>query len=128
MRKKGNTQTKLINELKTQLLTQAERLGVKDDYTPVFMEETKLDAVRKILGEFYMERSNLEYELNMSGTDKRELVIKLERLNSYIRKAEGIREKHLRILEEQLGKGTGDKQKTRRALNKINPVKVSVST
>ena len=77
MIKKQIAQKKLINELKNQLLVQAERLGIRDDYAPIFMEELKLDSVGKILTEFYMERANLEYELNMLGSNKKEILIKL---------------------------------------------------
>lgn len=87
-------QLKLINELKNQLFIQAERLGVRDDYTPIAMAEYKIDAVRKLLGEFYTERANLEYELSTVGSNKKEVLIKLERLHSYTRKAENIMERH----------------------------------
>jgi hypothetical protein len=124
MSRKKNTQRKLINELKNQLMIQAERLGVSDQYTPIFAEEIKIDSVRKILTEFYMERSNLEYELNILGSNKKEVLIKLERLNAYVRKAEGLREKHCKQYSQQLEKGLGDQVRTRRAVSKLNPVTV----
>ncbi len=124
MRKKKNTQKKLINELKNQLLIQAERLGIRDRYTPIVMEEMELEAVRKILTEFYMERANLEYELNMLGSNKKEILIKLERLHAYIRKAEGLRDRHLKNFEKLLEKGMGDIEKTKKVVNRLEPVSV----
>ena len=126
--KKKNSQKKLINELKNQLIIQAERLGIKEDYAPLAMEEMKLDSVGKIMTEFYMERSNLEYELNILGSHKKELLIKLERLHFYIRKAQGLHEKHVNKFGDLIEKGTGDQVLTRRALRQIkDPVKVSAA-
>lgn len=127
MSKKKNTEKKLINELKNQLLIQAERLGIRERYSPLYMEEIKVDSARKILTEFYMERSNLEYELNIIGSNKKELLIKLERLNMYIRKAEGLREKYLVAFGKLLEKGVGDREKTSRAIRHLNPVRIRVA-
>jgi hypothetical protein len=127
MSKKKNSQKKLIDELKNQLLVQAERLGIREQYTPVALEEMKLDAIRKILTEFYMERSNLEYELNMLGSNKKEILIKLERLNSYIRKAESLRDKHYGKFGKLLEKGLGDVQNTQKAVRRLNPVRIRAS-
>lgn len=127
MSKKKNSQKKLINELKNQLLIQAERLGIKEDYSPIFMEELKLDSVKKILTEFYMERSNLEYEMQLSGSAKKEILIKLEKLNAYIRKATGLQAKHLGLFEKIIDAGSGDKELTQRAVKKLEPAKVRAS-
>ena len=127
MKKKRNSQKKIINELKNQLLIQAERLGVRERYTPVYQEEIKVDSARRILGEFYTERSNLEYELNMLGSKKKEVLIKLERLNSYVRKAETILDKHGRAIEGLLEKGLGDVKRTRRVVSRLKPAKVKVA-
>ncbi|MFC1540500.1 hypothetical protein ACFL4J_00515 [Candidatus Margulisiibacteriota bacterium] len=93
-KKKKNAQKKIIGELKEQLLVQAEALGIRERYTPLWFVEQKLLALKKILAEFYAERSNLEYELNMLGTDKKEILIKLEKLHAYIRKAETLLAKY----------------------------------
>ena len=124
MSKKKTAQKKAINELKNQLFIQAERLGIRDRYTPVIMEEIKLDSLRRILTEFYMERSNLEYELNMLGSNKKEILIKLERLNAYIRKAEGLRERHSKKVEELIEKEMGDQKKTRKAVKRLKPARI----
>lgn len=127
-RKRKNSQKKLVNELKNQLMIQAERLGIKDDYSPLYFEEIKLDSVRKIMTEFFMERANLEYEMQMVGTNKKELLIKLERLHAYIRKAQGLHAKHAQKYEDIIEQGTGDQELTRLALKKVNqPIKVSAA-
>src|SRR3989339_170699 len=105
MRKKSKAQNKVVNELKNQLMIQAERLGIKDDYTPAWFIEQKTLAFGKILSELYAERANLEYEMNMLGSDKRDLLIKLERLHSYIRKAESLRERYTDDLTRLIDKG-----------------------
>jgi hypothetical protein len=127
MSKKKNTQKKVITELKNQLMIQAERLGISHDYRQVVLEEMKLEAVGKIMGDFYMEKSNLEYEMNIFGTDKREILIKLERLNSYIRKAQSLHEKHSGLLTKSLEKDQGDPQLARKAARKLNPARIKVA-
>lgn len=127
MNKKKSAQKKLVNEIKNQLLIQAERLGVRENFGPLAAEEIKLDAVRKILTDFYMERSNLEYELNVVGSNKKELLIKLERLNVYIRRAVALHERHLRAYETLLEKGMGDIKGARKAASRIAPRRVRAS-
>jgi hypothetical protein len=127
MNRKKNTQKKLVNELKNQLMIQAERLGIKEDYSLLFMEELKLDSVKKILTEFYMERANLEYEMQLAGSAKKEIMIKLEKLNAYIRKAVGVQNKHLGVYGQILDAGIGDKELTQRAVKKLEPTKVRAS-
>ena len=95
MRKKKKAEIKMIEELRSQLLIQADRLGIKEQYTPQWFAEQRILANGQILSELYSERSNLEYEMNMLGTDKKELLIKLERLNVYIKKAEVLRGRYL---------------------------------
>lgn len=127
MSKKKSAQKKLITELKNQLLVQAESLGVRDAYTPVVMEELKIDATGKILSEFYMERSNLLYELHIMGSQKKEILIKLERLNAYILKSEALRKRHTGSLSKLLAKGQGDKQKVKRVLQRLHPTNIKVA-
>ena len=127
MSKKKSKQKKIINELKKQLLIQAERLGIRDDYNPLNLEEMKLGSIKKILGDLYMERANLEYELNMLGTKKKEVLIKLERLNAYIHKGVSLHGRHIAKFEDLIEKGMGDLKKTRRAVRKLEPVKVQAA-
>ena len=86
--KKG--QVRILNEIRDQLVLQAERWGRKGYYTPLKLEEIELEQCRKIRSDFLAEKSNLEYEMNMIGTDKREVLIKIERLESYIKKADRV--------------------------------------
>jgi hypothetical protein len=125
--KRKKAQIKLVNELQNQVMVQAERLGIRDQYTPTAMEELSLDAVRKILTELYMERSNLEYELNILGSNKKEILIKLERLNLYVRRAEALRNRHLDKYSNLLEKSLGDQDKTRKAVKNLKPVKVQAA-
>lgn len=127
MSKKKNTQKKLVNELKNQLMIQAERLGINETYSPIYMEELKIDSVKKILTEFYMERSNLEYEMQMSGSPKKEILIKLERLNAYIRKAVGLQTRHLGDFEKLIDQGYDDRALTQKAVKKLATAKVRAS-
>jgi hypothetical protein len=91
---KKKAEFKLIEEMKNQLLIQAERLGIRERYTPQWFAEQKILSAGQVLSELYAERSNLEYELNLLGSDKKELLIKLERLNVYVKKAEALRHKY----------------------------------
>lgn len=102
---KKKAEFKLVEEMKNQLLIQAERLGIRDQYTPEWFAEQRTISVGQVLSELYAERSNLEYELNLLGTDKKELLIKLERLNVYIKKAEGLRAKYQNEHEKVIDKG-----------------------
>jgi hypothetical protein len=104
MRKKKRTQKKIVEELRKQLLIQAERLGIRDRFTPVWFLEQRVLALSQILSEFYAERANLEYELNMIGSDKKDLIIKLEKLHSFIRTAETAREKYIKRFEKTIDK------------------------
>jgi hypothetical protein len=124
MSKKKSSQLKLLDEMRNQLMVQAERLGIRDRYTPLYMLELDIDSCKKLLSELYSERSNLEYEMNMFGTNKKELLIKMERLNSYIRKAEKLQETYAAKLEKQLGKSMGDRKQVGRVLNRLNPTNI----
>ena len=102
-KKKGGT-NKVITELRDRLLIQAERLGTREKYNPLWFLEQKVLSLSKILAEFYAERSNLEYELNILGTDKKDILVKLEKLYAYIRKAEKLKEKYTGKFEVMIDK------------------------
>lgn len=105
MSRKSKAQNKVVDELKKQLLIQSERLGIRNEYSPAWFMEQKVLAFGKVLSELYAERSNLEYEMNMLGSDKKDLLIKLERLHSYIRKAESLRERYTNDFSHLIDKG-----------------------
>jgi len=86
--KRVKAQLRIFKELENQLMVQAERLGIRDRYSPLYLKELEYQALKKHLLAFYQERSNLEYEMQMLGTDKKETLIKLERLEVYIKRAE----------------------------------------
>ncbi|MFH1387322.1 MAG: hypothetical protein ABIH50_06640 [bacterium] len=86
--KKLKAQLRIFKELETQLMLQADRVGIKDRYESLSLRELEGEALQKHLVSFYQERSNLEYEMQLFGTNKKETLIKLERLESYIKRAE----------------------------------------
>jgi hypothetical protein len=126
-RGKKNAQAKIINEIQNQLMIQADLLGIKDLYTPEKLEEMSLESAGKILAEFYMEKSNLEYELNMLGTNKRELMMKLKKLDIYINRAHGKMQKCKQNIGKILEKMVGDQKETNKALKLYNETpKISI--
>ena len=104
-----------MTEVKDQLLLQADRWGRKGYYTPLKLEEMELEQCRKIKGDLLAEKSNLEYEMSMLGTDKKDVLIKIERLESYIKKADRVIEGHEKGITRMLDKIVGDKKAVKRA-------------
>lgn len=115
-----NAQMKVINEIQNQIMIQADLLGIKDDYSPERLEEMTLESAEKILSEFYMEKSNIEYELHMLGTNKRELIMKLSKLDNYIKRAQKRLIACRKNIEKIIDKMSGDKKETRKALKAYN--------
>jgi len=117
MSKKARKAQKLVmEEIKKQLLLQAERWDRGDHYNPIALEEMERDQCYRILGDLYAEKSNLEYEMHILGTDKHETLIKIERLDVYIKKALQVIERHDRFIFRILRKDIGDESQIRRAL------------
>jgi len=116
-RKKG--QVRILHEIRDQLILQADRWGRKDYYTPLKLEEMELEQCRKIRGELLAEKANLEYEMSMLGTDKKEVLVKIERLGIYIKKADRVMESHERNILKALQKRIGDKKEIKRAEKSI---------
>lgn len=121
-RKQKKAQTKLLNEIKTQLILQAERWGRTDFYTPLKLEELELDQCLKIRGDLLAEKSNLEYELHSLGTDKKEVLIKLERLNLYLRRADYVIRKHAKNINKIIDKTLEGSDVINRALRGLRPM------
>ena len=119
--KRKNSQKKILNEIKTQLVLQAERWGRQDYYTPIVLEEMGLEQSRKILADLLSERANLEYELHLLGSDKHELLIKLERLEAYVKRARKVIERHQKNIHKSLEKMIGDKDKLKLIMRKMRP-------
>jgi hypothetical protein len=59
------TQQSLIREVRTQLVTQCEKLGLKGYYTKEKILEIQIEQCKKILSKFLEEKSTLEYQLTM---------------------------------------------------------------
>ncbi len=114
--KKVKAQMRIFKELEDQLLIQAERVGVREDYSPMHMREIEYDALKKHLIAFYQERLNLEYEMQMLGTDKKEILIKLERLEVYIGRAERMLQLYDKEMAKILERLTPEKDKVEKAI------------
>jgi len=113
---KKSSQINILAEIRRQLIHQAARWGRTDFYNPVKLEEYELESCEKIRSQFLAEKNNLEYELHMLTSDKKELLIKLERLGSYIQKAERVINKHHKNLDRLFERKYGEAYKTLRAL------------
>jgi hypothetical protein len=85
------------------------------------MQEMELDQSHKIESDLFSERSNLEYELHMLDSNKRDLLIKMERLEKYIKKASRVIVKHEKEIKKQLDKLIGDKDKLAMIIRRMRP-------
>ena len=119
-KKTKKAQNRILDEIKSQLIAQAERWGKKDYYTPLKLEEMEIDQCQKILGDLLAEKNNLEYEMAMLGSDKREVLIKTERLNSYIKKAHKVIDAHARKINKMINNVIGDQKIIDKAESLIN--------
>lgn len=108
-RKAAKGQKIILEEIKKQLVTQAERWGRCDYYTPLKLEEIELEQCRKISGELLSEKANLEYELHFLESDKKEVLSKIDRLEIYIKKADRAVKRHEKMIEKIIGGKTGEK-------------------
>ncbi len=121
-------QNKVLNEVLKQLVLQAERWGRKDYYTPEKIEEMVMEQCYVVKGELLAERANLEYELSSLDSNKKESLIKLERLQSYLSRADRVINQHKRVLFNFLSKKLGDQKQLKKAVNLIEdtPSQISV--
>lgn len=103
-KKRKKAQARLFNELRNQLMIQAEKLGKRDFFTPYRAAETRAGSLRDILTELYIERSNLEYEMQSPGSSKHEVLRKLEKLHRYISKAERLQENNNAHIDKLVGR------------------------
>jgi len=126
--KRKSAQQRILHELKSQLVTKAKKLGIEHDFSGVNFEMMKVDSVKRILGDLLAEKSNLEYELYIKGILDKESTIKLEKINSYIKKAERIIEKYQKMIDKEMAKLTPQKEEIKEELKrkKITP-KISIS-
>lgn len=120
-RKTKKAQTRILKEIQKQLILQAERWGRKEFYTPFKLEEMELAQCRKITGELLAEKANLEYELFLLDSNKRDVLIKLERLETYLKKSSRVIKRHEKTISKMLDKIVGDKRKIKKALEYVEP-------
>ena len=126
-KKRKRAQQKILGEIKSQLTIKAKKLGVEDKYSEVNFEAMKLDAARKILDDLNAEKSNLEYELYMKGVLDRESTIKLEKIQTYINRAQRVIDKYEKNIKKIADKAAPHREKGREAIKKITPTpKISV--
>ena len=119
--RKKRAQKKILGEIKKQLILQADRWGRKDYYSPIKLEEMELDQCRKIKGDLLAEKSNLEYEMHMVDSNKKEVLIKLERLNTYLKRADRVITRHEKSIIKIIEKSIGNRKDINSALKAIEP-------
>lgn len=112
---------KILNEVKNQLVLQAERWGKAGYYTPLKLEEMEEEQCGLILSDLLSERANLEYEIYLFDVDKKELLIKLEKLQGYLKRAERVIKKHEKSIRRQLEKLMTEKDRLKLILKKLKP-------
>lgn len=117
--KRKKAQQKILSEIKNQLYIKAKKLGVEDRYSEQNFETMKAEAARKILDDLNAEKSNLEYELYMKGVLDKESTIKLEKIQTYINKANRVIEKYEKILSKMGEKRTKAAEKGKEAAKKL---------
>ena len=82
------------------------------------------DALKNHLLSFYSERSNIEYEMQVLGTDKKEVLIKLEKLEIYIKRAERLLDMYKKYFGKVFKTQNEEKEKIEKFLTKS---RISVS-
>jgi len=117
-KKRKQAQERILHELKSQLMLKAKKLGIDHEFSNINMTIMEKEAAEKILSELLAEKSNLEYELYMKGVLDKESTIKLEKIKSYINKAERIIEKYQKALDKEFDKKTPKKAEVKEALKK----------
>ena len=123
---KHKAEARVLGEMQDQLLLQAEKLGIEDDYNSLNLCEMETEAFGGHLSAFYAERSNLKYEMQIFGTNKKDILIKLERLEAYIKRAQALRAKCVKEVREMLEELTPNKEQARKLLEKRPKISVRI--
>lgn len=118
-KKRKKAQERILAEIKSQLTIKAKKLGISDQFEGVRFEEMKLDAAKKILDQLNSEKSALEYELYMKGKLDRDSTIKLEKIQTYINKAQRVIGQYDKTLAKAGEKTTKAQEKGREAAKKM---------
>ena len=127
-KKRKRAQEKILGEIRNQLTIKAKKLGVDDQYSAVNFENMKIEAAKRIFDDLNAEKSNLEYELYMKGVLDKESTIKLEKVNTYISRAQRVIEKYEKAIGKVEKKKTDVLQKGKEAGSKIDQTpKISIS-
>jgi hypothetical protein len=117
-KKRKRKQKRILNEIQKQLLLQAERWGKAGHYTPMKLEEMVLEQCHRVKSDFLIEKANLEYELQRIGTNKKECLIKLEKLEGYLKRSDRAIKGHHRVIFKIIDKMVGEKEMVVKALGK----------
>lgn len=70
-------------------------------------QELVLEKQREICTNLLSEKANLDYELQKLGSNKKESLIKIERLGSYLRKLESLMRKREEAITKMISKKLG---------------------
>jgi hypothetical protein len=116
--KRKRAQKRVLGEVQKQLLLQAERWGRKGHYTPMKLEEMVLEQCGRVKSDFLVEKANLEYEIQRIGSDKKECLIKMEKLEGYLKRADRAIKAHRNKIQKMLDMMVGEKSKVVKALGK----------
>ena len=117
----------ILSEIKGQLTIKAKKLNIEDRFSEINFEGMKMDAAKRILDDLNAEKSNLEYELYMKGVLDKESTIKLEKIQTYINRAQRVIEKYEKHIGKMQEKAAPHREKAKEAVKKITPTpKISV--
>jgi hypothetical protein len=127
-KKKKKAQEKILSEIKNQLTIKAKKLGIDEQFAGVNFEVMKLDAAKRILDDLNNEKSHLEYELYMKGSLDKESTIKLEKIATYINKAQRVIDRYSKTIEKSGAKVAQQQEKGRQAAEKmVETPKINIS-
>ncbi|NQU17744.1 MAG: hypothetical protein HQ564_06715 [Candidatus Saganbacteria bacterium] len=115
--KKAKGQMRVLEEIKNQLVLQADRWGRKGHYSSLRLIEMEQSQCGQIRGELLSERSNLEYELHILGSNKKDVLAKIDRLKTYVIKADRLGERYQKDISRAIDKMIGDRKAIKRALS-----------
>jgi hypothetical protein len=118
-KKQKKAQQRILTEVRSQLHIKARKLGIDDRFSEINFESMKMDAAKKILDDLNAERLNLEYELFMKGKLDRESTIKLEKVQTYINKAQRAIDKEGRNVSKLAEKAAPNKEKAKEAAKRF---------
>ena len=126
-KKRRKAQQRILSEIKSQLTIKAKKLNIEDRFSDINFEAMKQDAAKRILDDLNAEKTNLEYELYMKGVLDKESTIKLEKIQTYINRAQRVIGKYEKHIGKMSEKAAPYREKGKEAAKKITPTpKISV--